>query len=110
MYKMIGWDALLELRSQTFVMEEQYQKIVKQTTSADDLDNDDNLNTNEDTIEDLASLNTAKYRPKSSPVTVFMFEDKRVCERWFDDLFTILFEASCFYYASVIIIVTTHCK
>eukprot|EP00158_Paraphelidium_tribonemae_P007916 Partr_v1_DN28396_c3_g1_i6_m78452 putative Bud site selection protein len=78
----VGWDQLLMTRSQVFVMEEEYKAVrqqISQTTAE------------EESVPSPVPLR-AKPWHGSSQLTVSMFNNKRLCERWFDSLFLILYE------------------
>lgn len=59
----VGWDGLLKKRSEVFIMDEEYKKNVS-----------------------TISLKSEKMLPESS------FRTKRLCEKWLDDLFLVLYE------------------
>jgi tetratricopeptide (TPR) repeat protein len=71
-----GWDELLKLRARVFVMEEEYRA---QRTKVDV----ENSDPKADQMEDV---------PLDAPDKVAKSTNKRLCERWLDNLFMILFE------------------
>lgn len=58
----IGWDGLLKIRSNVFIMDEEYK-------------------------QNLSSISI-----KSEPMNDSNFKSKRLCEKWLDDLFLIIYE------------------
>lgn len=70
-----GWEKLLKIRSLIFVMEDEYQN------STDEIPKIDNSNSSKN-ANDSASINTS-----ASSLRV-----KRLCERWLDNLFMLLYE------------------
>lgn len=76
----ISWDSLLVSRSDSFVMEDEYKKVKSEAASGDQ----------------KSDPATSPLSPKpwqgSAQLTVSMFENKRLCERWLDSLFVILYE------------------
>ncbi|ORY83686.1 Chs5p-Arf1p-binding proteins-domain-containing protein [Protomyces lactucae-debilis] len=98
----VGWDALLKSRSQVFVMEEEYRSqkapaagsvSVNGTTHADDdEDKPDEVTLAEPVIAHTAS---EEEKPEGSQIKAEpqpSFQDKRLCERWLDNLFMVLYE------------------
>lgn len=149
----IGWDTLLKIRSQVFVMEEEYRSERQQSATprmstsrnastvalppgtpngaakpesntADERDNDDDDDDDEDTLADQASsavggangqpensmlatdrsmekptpsvtaaeVKSANDKEDQSATNYSTFKNKRLCERWFDNLFMVLYE------------------
>lgn len=95
MASQLTWDGLLELRSRQFVMEEQYRRVAQVATEGGNNDASNNKgdpNRVQSSVPSPESQSQKTRRRGSSRITVTMFEEKRVCERWFDELFMILFE------------------
>lgn len=69
----IGWDRLLQIRGNVFVMEDEYRGLKKKH-------------------EPLNKNLIGKPWYASIEFTVDMFEKKRLCERWLDNLFIVLYE------------------
>lgn len=102
--KAVGWDALLQIRSSAFVMEEEYNDVKDKITKSQVMD--DNVQNPTHPRSKPTSANSPR-RPSSegngeepwrgsSQLTVSMFDKKRLCERWLDNLFLILFEVCVF--------------
>lgn len=117
--KKIGWDQLLRIRSQVFVMEEEYRHERQGTTKGrnastaglnggaeGEVDDDD-----EHTADNTASNDADPGLPKPSQTVTSeavhagsddatdpshsdytSFRHKRLCERWLDNLFMVLYE------------------
>lgn len=68
-----GWESLLKYRAKIFVMEEEYRS--KSSSTANIIDPKTNGNSTEASSEDENS-----------------FKKKRLCERWLDNLFMLLYE------------------
>lgn len=78
----IGWDELLKCRSNVFVMEQEYRSQLHQS--------EDNGTNGAMVQPDRASMQTSERKHElGSP---FSFTDKRLCERWLDNLFMVLYE------------------
>ncbi|BAE60956.1 unnamed protein product [Aspergillus oryzae RIB40] len=121
----IGWDQLLKIRSEVFVMEEEYRverqhsKSIRRSSSIATNGNEDQQNgTNAeeqdenpettpsenkeeqagDSIEKpeqtMASevVKSGKEEPDPSHSSYTQFRNKRLCERWLDNLFMVLYE------------------
>ncbi|OGM41761.1 clathrin-coated vesicle protein [Aspergillus bombycis] len=123
----IGWDQLLKIRSEVFVMEEEYRverhhsasKSIRRSSSIATNDNEEQQNgTNAeeedenpeatpsenkeeqagDSIEKpeqtMASevVKSGKEEPDPSHSSYAQFRNKRLCERWLDNLFMVLYE------------------
>ncbi|GKZ29265.1 hypothetical protein AbraIFM66950_004071 [Aspergillus brasiliensis] len=120
----IGWDQLLKIRSEVFVMEEEYrverqQSTSKPTTTPSSDSASDELNGNseqengatpeegangtkeeetEHSIEkpeqSMASevVKSGNEDPDPSHSSYTQFRNKRLCERWLDNLFMVLYE------------------
>jgi tetratricopeptide (TPR) repeat protein len=98
----IGWDALLKYRSNVFVMEVEYRKDRKRTDSPSS--SEDAANGNENRDGNLAKPETAQApadvptAPSSingvngSSTSVDELRNKRLCERWLDNLFMVLYD------------------
>lgn len=69
-----GWETLLKYRSKIFVMEEEYQ-----VSSTDEVDKSN-------------ETNTATTNKSSSTSSDRGLRSKRLCERWLDNLFMLLYE------------------
>ncbi|ODQ63322.1 chaps-domain-containing protein [Nadsonia fulvescens var. elongata DSM 6958] len=102
--KHIGWDSLLKYRSIVFVMEEEYRKGNRSnedsipagsTSSPDEHDTSTNGNVQE---FDEVSLGGSKSAPLTANGNIKSINqttgirDKRLCERWLDNLFMVLYE------------------
>ncbi|KAE8381027.1 Chs5p-Arf1p-binding proteins-domain-containing protein [Aspergillus bertholletiae] len=123
----IGWDQLLKIRSEVFVMEEEYRVERQHSTSKstrrsssittnDNAENQNGTNAEEDdenseatpsenkeeqagdSIEkpeqSMASevVKSGKEEPDPSHSSYAQFRNKRLCERWLDNLFMVLYE------------------
>ncbi|KAI9716053.1 MAG: hypothetical protein M1828_000464, partial [Chrysothrix sp. TS-e1954] len=119
----IGWDKLLQIRSQVFVMEEEYRQDrqgVTRPESSTQVNGNSSPKAEEDTASPSASttaLNGTDSPPLSKPSqtittetahagsdnpstsdpdpqheTYVSFRHKRLCERWLDNLFMVLYE------------------
>ncbi|PYI01379.1 clathrin-coated vesicle protein [Aspergillus sclerotiicarbonarius CBS 121057] len=117
----IGWDQLLKIRSEVFVMEEEYrverqQSTSKPTPSSGSLSDEPNGNSEQEdgttpegatngTEEDpqhsiekpeqsMASevVKSGNEDPDPSHSAYTQFRNKRLCERWLDNLFMVLYE------------------
>ncbi|WFC97471.1 hypothetical protein MYAM1_000185 [Malassezia yamatoensis] len=92
LFSEIGWDELLKCRSEVFVMEEEYRS--------------SNTNENEVQQQDSVSASDTMQRPvpaefastqepgqgKKEAGHWMSFTEKRLCERWLDNLFMVLYE------------------
>ncbi|AQZ12778.1 BCH1 (YMR237W) and BUD7 (YOR299W) [Zygosaccharomyces parabailii] len=95
--RLTGWETLLKYRSKIFVMEEEYQG------SSDDINNSAsakassvNVNETQDSQsvphqEDGGEANTAESAVDTNNST-HALRSKRLCERWLDNLFMLLYE------------------
>lgn len=126
--KKIGWDQLLKIRSQVFVMEEEYRHekqapqnasrnastvAIRSTdtpqmngTSGDTEETPSNPDTDDMTngeteipkpsvsITTRSGVETPQPQPpgEPSPQSYTQFQHKRLCERWLDNLFMVLYE------------------
>lgn len=70
-----GWEALLKYRAKVFVMEEEYRK-----------DRTSRKGSTEDTLSTVAVKSPLKEGANEE------FRKKRLCERWLDNLFMLLYE------------------
>ena len=75
----LGWNKLLEIRSKVFIMESEYSP------------NNSNRNANNDNSNSMnKKRNTKGYvRLKDTP---FVLRNKRICERWLDQLFLDIYD------------------
>ncbi|KNZ82278.1 hypothetical protein J132_03794 [Termitomyces sp. J132] len=110
----IGWDELLKTRSSVFVMEEEYrmqkaQNEIQQVSTESDREREENIsravppkihingeaeteNDIADTIEKPAQAAAGEEKEEESELPAvapepFSFSNKRLCERWLDNLF-----------------------
>ena len=74
----LGWDELLRYRSEVFVMEEEYRN--QSTKPSSKSNNTTQHDTSSGTLD------------KSKEGHWLSFTDKRLCERWLDNLFMVLYE------------------
>lgn len=118
----IGWDQLLKIRSNVFVMEDEYRTEKQEATSAkrspsldglrgtpdptknsdDEADEDDEANeasatTNGDSLEKPSNTIDPKVVKSDAEQTqndehLSKLNTKRLCERWLDSLFMVLYE------------------
>lgn len=80
--QLTGWENLLKYRSKIFVMEEEYQ-----VSSTEEVDRTDGP------MKDLPPSPTPENGKQSSPgVSKKTLRSKRLCERWLDNLFMLLYE------------------
>ncbi len=87
MCEICGWDSLLKLRAEVFVMEDEY--VIRRSGSVDPLAED------RQQIQDGKTKVTEMGAPPPSAITFGEDETKkkkRLCERWLDALFTVLYE------------------
>lgn len=77
-----GWEALLKYRAKIFVMEEEYK--IKSTSTANIPET--NGNGVSSSIDASSASSTAAINESNS------FKKKRLCERWLDNLFMLLYE------------------
>ncbi|CAN6635428.1 protein Bch1p [Trichomonascus vanleenenianus] len=94
----IGWDALLKYRSVVFVMEEEYKKD-KRNGSDSAINkppaavNNNNVNGSaEGEEEKITNGNGSVETAPSTAGAAFGLKNKRLCERWLDNLFMVLYE------------------
>lgn len=104
----VGWDDLLRFRSQVFVMEEEYrtQKAPASQTNGASKTELPSQNDKSDgqsaatgtTIAEPVNVHEATEQEKADATKsgengeLFPFQDKRLCERWLDNLFMVLYE------------------
>ncbi|KAH8424105.1 bud site selection protein, variant 2 [Aspergillus melleus] len=118
----IGWDQLLKIRSEVFVMEEEYRVERQHSVSKPDASsvaetNGDGEHETETDADDQASTNgtndqqesshsierpeqtvasevvkSGNEDPDPSHSSYAQFRNKRLCERWLDNLFMVLYE------------------
>lgn len=97
----LGWDELLRCRSQVFVMEEEYRMHKAKEENRKSIASPDEISQK---LKDT-SINEPKIPEPSveKPIQVtddeleeqevtFSFGNKRLCERWLDNLFMVLYE------------------
>jgi hypothetical protein len=85
----LGWDQLLAIRSSTFVMEDEYKEVKKKVVgTSSSLAKSANGETAEEPVVQ------SKPWSSNSQLTVSMFDNKRLCERWLDTMFMVLYEVS----------------
>ena len=120
---MIGWDNLLKARSSVFVMEEEYRIEKGKTTESpptkttvttngvniSDRDGDKSTSSSLDPIppsptsprvpSEIGLPPSSAEEPTSE--TRSMFHSKRLCERWLDNLFMVLYEVPPLFLANV---------
>lgn len=98
--KQIGWDALLKCRSEVFLMEEEYNKEVKEAKekqssiqeSTDEMQNGvakPSIAANE---PETNTSNTNGQVIANVEAETEKIKNKRLCERWLDNLFMVLYE------------------
>ncbi|KAL6942204.1 hypothetical protein ACO0QE_003371 [Hanseniaspora vineae] len=78
---LIGWEKLLVLRSDIFVMEEEFHEINSRRASASELED-----------EGLQNGGSGHAVGKEGANKSFLKDDKRLCERWLDNLFMVLYQ------------------
>ncbi|KAG2419705.1 hypothetical protein HFD88_004501 [Aspergillus terreus] len=118
----IGWDQLLKIRSEVFVMEEEYRVERQHSTSKTggsiasvdangDGEQENGTNSEEDTTANGAKseqpgdsierpeqtvasevVKSGNEDPDPSHSSYTQFKNKRLCERWLDNLFMVLYE------------------
>lgn len=87
----IGWDELLKCRSEVFVMEEEYRsQHPKEETPATAPESNEST-TRPDPIGSKDDQG-ASGKQKQEPGHWMSFTEKRLCERWLDNLFMVLYE------------------
>lgn len=79
----VGWDGLLKLRSKVFLMEEEYRSSRTAALSPRESPNED---------EEMKEIPLDDPKTDASPTDGAKMIEKRLCERWLDNLFMILFE------------------
>ncbi|GMF69135.1 unnamed protein product [Aspergillus oryzae] len=111
----IGWDQLLKIRSEVFVMEEEYRverqhsKSIRRSSSIatngnEDQQNGTNAEEQDENPETTPSENKEEQagdsieKPEQTMASEVVksgkeeFRNKRLCERWLDNLFMVLYE------------------
>ncbi|GJC92859.1 bud site selection protein [Colletotrichum higginsianum] len=116
----IGWDQLLKIRSTVFVMEDEYRSEKHETSQPQHSEKDDDEDDDEkpkpadteSTAETLATNGQAEGEPVEKPTHAIdpgelkgdaengaqtddhlsKLNNKRLCERWLDSLFMVLYE------------------
>ncbi|OJJ60622.1 hypothetical protein ASPSYDRAFT_42391 [Aspergillus sydowii CBS 593.65] len=126
----IGWDQLLKVRSEVFVMEEEYRTERQHSTSKNSIHTNDDASPEEtnggseqengdggpvDTVTEITVngddhqqaehsierpeqtvasevVKSGKEDPDPSHSSYTQFKNKRLCERWLDNLFMVLYE------------------
>ncbi|ANZ77631.1 BA75_04789T0 [Komagataella pastoris] len=106
--KQIGWDEVLRLRSELFVMEEEYHKELdlQEEEEENDLQDGDQASRSESQAEKQSlngklevppsdSIHKTRSRsmsPHKRDICSEKFKSKRLCERWLDGLFLSLYD------------------
>ncbi|CAB10092.2 exomer complex ChAPs family (Chs5p-Arf1p-binding) protein Bch1 [Schizosaccharomyces pombe] len=85
----IGWDELLRVRSAVFVMEEEYRSLNDITEG--NASPDQNEVAEESVAEEVVGLDKPETSVGSLPKNATV-QSKRLCERWLDNLFMVLYE------------------
>lgn len=88
MTKQCGWSNLLKIRSEIFVMEDEYNAVIKneqQMENSNDSLNDNNDNKNR--LTEIKNTSTLSFADISNK-----FKSKRLSEKWLDSLFLIFYE------------------
>lgn len=103
----VGWDDLLRFRSQVFVMEEEYRTQRVPQSNGDTQSNAGTQTQRPTPVSTETASGTAAPgaadtkapeeskdldKSTSSGNETFPFQDKRLCERWLDNLFMVLYE------------------
>lgn len=90
----IGWDELLKCRSEVFVMEEEYrsQSAKDDEPRPEQPANDANDNKGQNRDSDEAAETKDAPTQKQDTKHWMSFTEKRLCERWLDNLFMVLYE------------------
>ncbi|ENH74991.1 hypothetical protein FOC1_g10010374 [Fusarium oxysporum f. sp. cubense race 1] len=98
----IGWDQLLKIRSNVFVMEDEYRtekqeathpaSSAKRTPSTDGLRGtpDQTVNQDDETEDEEIKANNSQTTKNDEHLS--KLNTKRLCERWLDSLFMVLYE------------------
>lgn len=93
-----GWGELLKIRSEIFVMEDEYNEMVKNEQNLENQKSDVNGGDNEDDKNDEETNNglDIKHIKNSSTISLTdisnKFKSKRLSEKWLDSLFLIYYE------------------
>ncbi|CCD24880.1 exomer complex subunit NDAI_0E00640 [Naumovozyma dairenensis CBS 421] len=74
--QLTGWELLLKIRTKLFVMEEEYQGSINE--------NIDSTSNEQD--------NETRNSTSTTAITTDLLRSKRLCERWLDNLFMLLYE------------------
>lgn len=82
----VGWDDLLKFRSAVFVMEEEYR--TQKAPAADAQPN--GMDGGPSKPETIHATETSSEGTENAKL--FPFQHKRLCERWLDNLFMVLYE------------------
>lgn len=93
----IGWDALLKYRSNVFVMEEEYrkEKRVVRNNSIGTLKSANGILAKPEEVKDKRSTEEEEESLKlkeEEEAEADKMKTKRLCERWLDNLFMVLYE------------------
>lgn len=100
----IGWDALLKYRSKVFVMEEEYRKdkkvkhdrklsvISKASTKSQPTNGPSTSEEANGTMTNGNAATSEKDEDKETEEDEEKIKSKRLCERWLDNLFMVLYE------------------
>lgn len=93
----LGWDELLRCRSQVFVMEEEYR--VHKANEDNRKSTIPDVNMLNEKLKDTniqnptpAPVNPDEATPEATDEKTLSFGNKRLCERWLDNLFMVLYE------------------
>ncbi|CUM63385.1 uncharacterized protein PRCAT00000959001 [Priceomyces carsonii] len=96
-----GWESLLKYRAKVFVMEEEYRKDKGPTQNGHVKDSDTSTNNGETLTAQASENDASSTKALKSPKRDNADEDssledefrkKRLCERWLDNLFMLLYE------------------
>lgn len=96
----IGWDQLLEVRSRVFVMDEEYKRGGRSSAGESKSASASTAAVAPSTVQEAEASASGLTAPETSHVNVSstnvagstQFRHKRLCERWLDNLFMVLYE------------------
>ncbi|KAG5361055.1 hypothetical protein CJU89_4160 [Yarrowia sp. B02] len=101
----IGWDQLLEVRSRVFVMDEEYKRGGRSDKSGDKSQSGSastaaippasatpSVAGSSTAVNNLTAPETSHANVSSTSISAPQFRHKRLCERWLDNLFMVLYE------------------
>lgn len=92
MTKQCGWSELLKIRSEIFVMEDEYNEVIK-TEQERENDLISKKNSRSENTDDNNELTELKNRSNISLTDISdKFKSKRLSEKWLDSLFLIFYE------------------